>query len=210
MRGRSTRVLLFALTASLSTAQAIDAQDRMPPLAAEQMTEAQKQAVAEFRQARGAELTGPFVPLLRSPEVLSRARAMGDYLRFRSALPPRLSELVILMTAREWTQRYEWNAHAPVAAKAGITAETIKAIADGRRPEKMTDDESILYDFCQELQKNHGVSDATYGRAAARFGEQGVIDTVGIVGYYTLLAMTLNAARTPAADTVPALAAFPR
>ena len=93
--------------------------NRLPPLPAERLSEAQRQAVAEFRAARGADLTGPFHPLLRSPELMTRTRAMGDYLRYKTTLPPRLSELVILMTARAWTQQYEWNAHYPIAIKAG-------------------------------------------------------------------------------------------
>src|SRR5712691_7542892 len=111
------------------------AQDRMPPIPADKMTAAQKQAVADFKTARGADISGPFVPLLRSPEVMSRARAMGDYLRFRSSLPPRLSELVILLTARRWTQQYEWNAHQPLALQGGLRADIVKAVAEGRRPD---------------------------------------------------------------------------
>src|SRR5262245_31534166 len=121
MRRLRTAVWLAALTAALPAA----AQDRMPPIAADGWTPAQKRAVEEFKTARSAEISGPFVPLLRSPEVMTRARAMGDYLRFRSALPPRLSEFVILMISRQWTQQYEWNAHAPLARQAGVAAETI-------------------------------------------------------------------------------------
>ena len=187
------------------------AQDRMPPLAADTLTEAQKTAIGEFKAARSAEVSGPFIPLLRSPEVMSRTRAMGDYLRFRSALPPRLSEFVILLTARQWTQNYEWNAHEPLARQAGVTTATIAAIADGRRPDRMTEDEEILYTLLDELRRTQSVSDATYARAVAAFGEQGVVDALGITGYYTLLAMVLNTARTPLpAGAKPALTAFPR
>jgi 4-carboxymuconolactone decarboxylase len=190
---------------------AVSAQDRMPPIATEKLTDAQRKAVEEFKAARNADVTGPFVPMLRSPEVMSRARAMGDYLRFKSALPPRLSEFVILLTARRWTQQYEWNAHQPLALQAGVTREVVSAIAEGRRPETMSEDEEVLYTFCDELQRNQSVSDATYARAIARFGEAGVIDTVGITGYYTMLAMVLNTARTPLPDgSKPALAPFPR
>src|SRR4029434_4401943 len=132
---------------------------------------------------------------------MTRARAMGDYLRFKSALPPRLSEFVILLTAREWMQQYEWNAHYPIAVKAGVKREILDAIAEGRRPTEMSEDQTILYAFCQELHRDKAVSDATYGRALKAFGEQGVVDTIGITGYYTLLAMTLNTARTPAGET---------
>jgi len=118
---------------------------------------------------------------------------------------------VILLTARRWTQQYEWNAHQPLALQAGVNRDVVSAIAEGRRPEKMSEDEDILYTFCDELQRNQSVSDATYARAVARFGEAGVIDTVGITGYYTVLAMVLNTARTPLPDgSQTALAPFPR
>jgi 4-carboxymuconolactone decarboxylase len=175
--------------------------DRLPPIAVDRLTAAQREAVDAFKTARGAEISGPFYPLLRSPELMTRTRAMGDYLRFKSALPPRLSEFVILMTAREWTQQYEWNAHYPIAVKAGVKREILDAIAEGRRPTGMSDDETILYEFCQELHHDKAVSDATYARALKAFGEQGIVDAIGISGYYTLLAMTLNTARTPAGET---------
>jgi 4-carboxymuconolactone decarboxylase len=186
-------------------------QDRMPPIAPEKLTDAQKKAIEEFKAARSAEVSGPFVPLLRSPEVMNRARAMGDYLRFRSVLPPRLSEFVILLTSRQWTQNYEWNAHEPLARQGGLSPDIIKAIAEGRRPEHMAEDEDILYTFCDELARTRGVSDATYARAVAKFGEQGVIDTLGITGYYTMLAMVLNTARTPLPGNArPQLTPFPK
>jgi 4-carboxymuconolactone decarboxylase len=207
MRATITRTIAVLVCAA---APAL-AQDRMPPIAADKLTEAQKKAIEEFRTARSAEISGPFVPLLRSPEVLGRARAMGDYLRYRSALPPRLSEFVILMTARAWTQNYEWNAHEPLARQAGLQVAVIKAIADGRRPDNMADDEEILFSFCDELRRNQSVSDATYARAVTKFGEQGVIDTVGLVGYYTMIAMVLNTARTPLpGGASPVLTPLPR
>jgi 4-carboxymuconolactone decarboxylase len=133
---------------------------------------------------------------------------MGNYLRYNSALPPRLSEFVILLTARHWSQAYEWGVHQPIATTAGVPTETIRAIAEGRRPGGLTEDETILYDFCDELQRNQAVSDVTYARAASKFGERGVIDLVGIVGYYTLQAMVLNTARVPPDAGVPALPAI--
>jgi len=206
------RVALALATAVLICAAApARAQDRMPPIASDTLTEAQKKAVEEFKAARSVEISGPFIPLLRSPEVLTRARALSDYLRYRSALPPRLSEFVILMTARAWTQNYEWNAHEPLARQAGLNPAVIKAIAEGRRPEGMADDEEILFALCDELRRNQSVSDQTYARAVAKFGEQGVIDTIGLTGYYTMIAMVLNTARTPLpAGAAAGLAAFPR
>jgi 4-carboxymuconolactone decarboxylase len=175
--------------------------DRLPPIPIAQMTPAQREAVEAFKVARSAEVTGPFHPLLRSPELMTRTRAMGDYLRYKSALPPRLSEFVILMTARAWAQQYEWNAHYPIAVKAGLKAEIANAIAEGKRPANMSEEETVLYDFCQELHRDKSVSDATYARAVKAFGEQGVVDTIGISGYYTMLAMVLNVSRTPAGAT---------
>jgi 4-carboxymuconolactone decarboxylase len=196
-------VLGFSMTAT--------AQDRLPPIPPEKLTEAQKKAVAEFAAARKVDPSGPFIPMLRSPEVMNRARAMGDYLRYNSVLPPRLSEFAILITARRWTQNYEWDAHASLAAKGGLASEIISALADGRRPDRMADDEDVLYRLCTELQENQSVSDSTYARGVAAFGEQGVIDIVGISGYYTLLAMVLNTSRTPVPEGhMPALKPFPR
>ncbi len=198
------------IVAALAVPVAAVAQDRMPPIPAERLTDAQKQAMAEFRTARKAELSGPFWPLLRSPEVMTRARAMGDYLRFTSVLPPRLSEFTILITARQWSQAYEWDLHAPLAEKGGLAPSIISAVSEGRRPNRMADDEEVLYTFCDELHRNKSISDATYARAVARFGEQGVIDILGITGYYTMLAMVLNTARTPIPEGHAPLRTFPR
>ena len=201
-------VLTFVL--SFSFCMSAEAQDRMPPIPADKMTEAQKKAAAEFTAARG-NLTGPWVALLRSPEVVNRARALSDYLRFNSVLPPRLSEFVILITARQWSQPYEWNAHHTLALKGGLNPEIAKAIAEGRRPQHMAEDEDVAYDFCMELHRNHSVSDPTYARALSKFGEQGIIDMIGLTGYYTMISMVLNTARTPLpAGAPPALAPFPR
>src|SRR5690349_24991788 len=126
-----------SLLIGLSLAATVLAQDRMPPIAADKLTEAQKKAIEEFKVARGNDVSGPFGPLLRSPEVMTRARAMGDYLRFKSTLPPRLSEFVILLTARHWTQQYEWNAHQPLALRGGLNGDIVKAVAEGRRPDGM-------------------------------------------------------------------------
>jgi 4-carboxymuconolactone decarboxylase len=194
----------------IATPMAI-AQDRMPPIAIEKLTEAQKKATEEFKAARGNEISGPFVPLLRSPEVMTRARAMGDYLRFRSVLGPRLSEFVILLTARRWTQNYEWHAHAPLALKGGLKPAIVDAIADGRRPAQMAPDEQALYDLVDELLRNQSVSDPTYATAIAQVGEHGVIDAVALVGQYSMLAMVLNTARTPLPQGAqPVLKPFPK
>src|SRR5262249_40394104 len=132
----------------------------------------------------------------RSPEVMLRAKAMSDYLRFQSTPGPHLNEMVILITAREWTQQYVWNAHRPAALKAGLRNEIVDAIAEGRRPPGMSEDEEIAYDLATEILRLKRVSDVSYGRAVARFGEQGVIDLLGVIGYYNFLAIVMNATRT--------------
>jgi 4-carboxymuconolactone decarboxylase len=201
-------VLMLAVIAAIAAPGA--AQDRMPAIPAGQLTDAQKKAIEEFKAARRVDISGPFVPLLRSPEVMSRARAMGDYLRFRSSLPPRLSEFVILLTARRWTQQYEWHAHLPLALQGGLTNEIVSAIAEGRRPGKMAVDEEAVYTLWDEVQRTMGVTDATYLRAVNSVGEQGVIDLLGITGYYTTLAMVMNTTRTPLpAGVEPPLAPLP-
>jgi 4-carboxymuconolactone decarboxylase len=204
-------VLLAVIVAGTFTSGEAQERDRMPPIPADKLTGAQKKAIEEFKAARSTDISGPFVPLLRSPEVMSRARAMGDYLRFQSSLPPRLSEFVILLTARRWTQQYEWNAHQPLALKGGLRADVVTAIADGRRPSAMAEDEDAVYTLWDEVQRNQSVGDPTYARAVAKIGEQGVIDVLGITGYYTMLAMVMNTARTPLPEGVkPPLAPLPR
>src|SRR6478735_12350856 len=184
--------------------------DRMPAIPADKLTPEQKKASDDFAAERKTPVFGPFVPLLRSPEVMLRARAMGDYLRYKSVLPPQLNEFAILITARRWTQEYEWAVHQPIAVKAGLKAEITQAVAEGRRPQGMSSDEEIVYEFCTELHQNHSISDATYARALARFGEQGIIDLTGVNGYYTFLAMVLNTARTAVPRNAPTIPPFPR
>jgi 4-carboxymuconolactone decarboxylase len=179
--------------------------DRLPPIPAEQWSAAQRsQAQPIIDGPRGA-LVSPFIPLLRSPELMGHAQRMGEYLRYRSALNLRLSELAILITARHWSQQVEWAIHAPIALKNGVAEATIEAIAQGRRPETCPQDEATVYAFSTELQQNKGVSDLTWSRAIELFGEQGVIDLIGINGYYSFLSMVMNASRT----AVPASTAAP-
>lgn len=204
------RLLAVTFVVGLACGTLASAQDRLPPLPADKLTPAQKKTVDEYRKARGGEPAGPWAVLTRSPELMSRTLMLSDYLRFNSTLPPRLSEFVILMTAREWGQNYEWNAHHALALKGGLNPEVAKAVAEGRRPVQMAEDEASLYDLIQELLHNRTVSDSTYTRAVSKFGEQAVVDAVSISGYYTMIAMLLNTARTPLGPGIPApLPAFP-
>jgi 4-carboxymuconolactone decarboxylase len=189
-------VAAAALAACCLLSAPAAAQDRMPPIAADKLTEAQKRAAETFAEGRGYQIRGPFVPLIRSPEVMLRAKAISDYLRFKNTLDQRLVEMLILITAREWTQQYVWNSHYPQALKAGLKREIADAIADGRRPTGMAEDEETAYDLAVEILRLKRVSDASYGRAVDRFGEQGVIDLLGVVGYYNFLAIVMNTTRT--------------
>lgn len=172
--------------------------DRLPPLLFEQLSAVQRVAAQAIIDGPRGALYGPFVPLIRSPELMTAAQLMGEYLRYRSAIGTRLSELAILVTARHWNQQVEWAIHAPIAAQEGIAADVIDAIAHGRRPAGLVAEDAAVYDFCVELQRDRRVSDATYGTALACFGEQGVVDLMGLNGYYTFLAMVMNGAQTAA------------
>jgi 4-carboxymuconolactone decarboxylase len=199
--------LLFVSAAS-ATSTAL-AQQRLPTIPPDQYTADQKKAAEEFLAARQRPVFGPFQPMMHSPEVMNLARSMGDYLRYHSSVGNALSELVILVTAREWSQDYEWYVHQPIALKAGISKSVTDAIAEGRRPAGMSADEEIVYDFTIELLKNKRVSDATFDRADQRFGKKGVVDIAGIIGYYSFLAMQLNMARYEFAGEGPRLSRFP-
>jgi len=170
--------------------------DRMPPIPNERWTEAQANAADEFARMRGQQVFGPFALMLRSPEVMLRAAAMGDYMRYRTSLPPALNEFIILLTARHWSQQFEWYVHQPAALKAGLSKSIVAAVAAGRRPETMSSDETIVYDFTTELLRLKKISDAAFTKARERFGENGVIDMVGVAGYYSFLSMMMNAAQT--------------
>jgi 4-carboxymuconolactone decarboxylase len=202
--------LSVALSATLAYAACTAAGDRLPTVPPEKYTDEQKKAAEEFKAARKVPVFGPFEPMLHSPQLMNQARAMGDYLRFNSAIGNVLSELAILIAAREWTQDYEWYVHAPIALKAGIRPDVIDAIAEGRRPDALSEDEQIVYDFLTELNRNRGVSDATFERADRRFGKKGVVDLTGINGYYAFLAMQLNVARYPIPTDGKSLTRFPR
>ena len=174
------------------------AEGRFKELTPETMTPEQRR-VAEAIQSgpRGAGLRGPFNALLRSPELADCVQKVGEYVRFRTSIPQRLNELAIIIAGRRWTAQYEFYAHRRLALQAGLKPEIVDAVADGRRPDAMQDDEAIVYDFATELLHTGGVSEPVYQRALDRFGERGVIDLVGAAGYYTLVSLVLNVARVP-------------
>ena len=169
---------------------------RLPP--PRTLDEAQAAAVKAFEASRGRGPFGPFATLLHSPELMARCEAMGEYLRYRTALEPRLSELAILVVARHWNQPVEWAIHQPIALQAGVPEDVADAIGRGDRPKTLRPDETALYNFCRELCRTRTVGEAAYQAALEHFGARGVIDLTGICGYYALLAGVMNVAGTEA------------
>ena len=171
---------------------------RFSEIAPEQMNEAQREACAQMVAGKRGRVPPPFQALLRSPTLCTRAQSLGEFLRYDSALPSRLSELAILVTARFWTAQYEWHVHATMAEKGGLDPKIIAAIAAKRDPAAlMQEDERVVYGFARMLHERHKVDDATYAEAQHCLGERAVVDLVGILGYYTLISMTLNVFEVP-------------
>ena len=170
---------------------------RLGPIPEDKMTDAQKAAVAAVMSGPRGHMGGPFSALLRSPELMNRVQKVGEYLRFQCPLDKRLGEFAAIIAARHWSQQFEWWAHYRQALEAGLKAEIGDAVAEGRRPTGMAEDEEILYDFLTEALNNKGVSDTTYARTVKKYGEQGVIDLLAVAGYYGLLALVMYVARTP-------------
>ena len=156
------------------------------------MTPEQQRAAEEFKRLRGVEPFGPFIDLLVSPELMTRVGALGEYLRYRSSLPPRLSEFAILVTAAHWQQQFEWDIHAPIALKAGVPQAAIDALWMKKKPERLEADAEALYELCIALHEERALPRDTKQRAEAALGEQQVMDAIAICGYYALLAMVLN------------------
>jgi 4-carboxymuconolactone decarboxylase len=172
--------------------------DRLPPLAAEAMSEEQRRAAAELAAGPRGGVRGPFIALLRSPELMARLQKVGEYLRYGSALERRLGEFAMLIVSRHLTQQFEWQVHYPLAIEAGLAKETADALAQGARPRGMREDEEAVHDFCSELLHAHGVAETTYQAAAQQLGERGVVELVGLVGYFVTVSLVMNVAHTPA------------
>jgi len=180
--------LLFAGSAFALTGE------RMPELPLDKMTPAQRTVADSIMSGPRKGMSGPFNAWLRSPELADRLQKVGEYVRFNTSLDKRLNEMAIIMTAQYWGSQYEWYAHAPLAIKAGLDPEIVAALGVGNKPEKMKDDEAIVWEFTTQLRRDHGVNDAIYAKAVEKFGENGVMDLVGVNGYYDVVAMTLNVA----------------
>lgn len=201
------KIAIVAGLLALSSASLVYAEDigRFPPLKTEEMSPAQK-AFADTLTApprNGSHANPPFRAYIRSPELAERLIALADYVRYRTSLPPRLSEMAILITARQWMAQYEWYAHYPQAMKGGLDPKVAASIAAGTRPEGMKDDESALYDLATSLYRDHAVSDAVYRAAYAAFGERGIMDMIGIIGFYDITSMTLLTMQAGVPDGQP-------
>jgi 4-carboxymuconolactone decarboxylase len=165
---------------------------RLPIIDPDEMTERQREIAARIAGRRGA-VRGPFQVWLNSPELCEKVEALGAYARFESGLPLRLRELSLLMAARHWDAQYSWNAHVGKAVEAGIPAAAVRAIAERREPVFDREEDAAFHRFCAEILEDHFVSEATFRRAEKHFGAQGLVDAVGALGNFSMLAMCLNA-----------------
>ena len=192
MRYRSI-VALISVLALASQVASSQEPARFAPLTAEQLNAEQKVWADSIKAPpRNANFANPpYRAYIRAPELAPRLTSLSDYVRWNTSLPPRLSELAILITARHWTAQYEWSAHYPLALKGGLDPKVAADIAAGNRPEGMKDDEAALYDLATQLRRDKQVSDATYKAALQQFGERGIMEIIAIIGYYDLVSMTL-------------------
>jgi 4-carboxymuconolactone decarboxylase len=175
--------------------------ERMAEIPLDKMTPAQRTVAEAIMSGPRKGMSGPFNAWLRSPELADRLQKVGEYVRFNTSLDKRLNEMAIIMTAQYWGSQYEWYAHAPLAIKAGLDPDVVAALGAGNKPEKMKDDEAIVWEFTTQLRRDHGVNDAIYAKAVDKFGENGVMDLVAVNGYYDVVSMTLNVAHvSPPAD----------
>jgi 4-carboxymuconolactone decarboxylase len=177
---------------------------RLPKLSPEAFT-AEQRALADSIKSgpRGVfKLSGPFAIYLHSPAFGELAQKLGGHVRFKTSVPPRLSELAILCTAHFWKAQYEWAAHAVIAEKQGVKPETIRAIQLGKPPKSAPKDEIAIYDFVKELYARRRVSTPTFNRVKKLLGDAGTVELVGILGYYAMVSMTLNTFRAPLPEGV--------
>ena len=166
----------------------------------EQRRTAEQRALVEAINSgpRGSTaIQGPFAVYLHAPAYGLLAQQLGGFVRLKTQVPPRLSELAILLTAKFWRAQYEWYAHAKIATSVGLKPEIVSAILAGRKPKQLAKDEAAIYDFVKELYGARRVSDKTYKRVQSVLGDSATVELVGILGYYVLVAMTLNVFRMP-------------
>ena len=178
---------------------------RFTPLTLETMNAAQRTVAEKMLSGPRKGMKGPFSTLLRHPELCDKVQALGEVIRFRNAIPDPLKEMAIIITGRHWTASYEFQAHRRMAIDAGLSPAICDAIAEGKRPSAMSADEAAIYDFCSQLLSTGQVSDGPYEKVKARFGDQGIVDLIGTVGYYCIASLTLNVDRHPLPEGAVAL-----
>jgi 4-carboxymuconolactone decarboxylase len=177
---------------------------RLRDIPESEMTAKQREVMAEIQSSRGrGTLGGPFGVMLHAPDYGDLAQKLGAFCRYKTAVPPRLSEFTILVIGRMWRSQYEFWVHAPIAEKAGVPKQTIADLRAGRRPARLSKEERAIYEFVEELHKTRRVSDKTYGKVHALFGDSGMVEFAGILGYYTLVAMSLNIFNVPLPEGQP-------
>ena len=185
--------------ATMLTGPAISKQPRFPQLTMDQLDEKQKPLGEQIMKVSSVGLGGPYNPMIRSPVLGQRLFDLFYYLRWQTSVPTRLNEFALLIIARQWRSQVEWFAHAPLAAKAGLSADIIAELKEGKRPAKMAEDEALTYDFVTELTTTQKVSDETFARAKKVFSDQQIVDLTAVAGNYVMVAMMLAMAE----ETVP-------
>jgi 4-carboxymuconolactone decarboxylase len=209
-RGTLLTILLLITVAYAQTPAIHLRGDRFKPLEYASMTAEQKTLVDHLLAGERHTTDGPFNVLLRSPELGDLEQKLGAQIRFHSSLAPRLNEFAILLTARHWNAQYEWYAHRRLALAAGVSPAIADSIAEGKRPASMQPDEEAVYNFATELFKTKQVSDAAFNAAVSKLTERGVVDLMGVIGYYHFVSMVLNVDRYPLPEGVqPPLKALP-
>ena len=185
--------------ATLFAPPATGKEPRFRQLTMDQLDEKQKPLGEEIMNVSSTGIGGPYNSLLRSPVLGQRLFDLFHYLRWETSVPIRLNEFAILIIGRQWRSQVEWFAHAPIAAKAGLSADIIAELKTNKRPSNMAEDEALVYDFVTELTTTKKVSDETFARARKLFNDQQIVDLTMVAGNYVMVAMLLAMAE----QTVP-------
>jgi 4-carboxymuconolactone decarboxylase len=170
---------------------------RFPKLAPEAMSPAQREVAAEITAGPRGEVRGPFIALIHNPELAGKVQKLGEHLRWKGKLPPKLKELAVLVTARRWTCQHEWVMHSKLALDGGLAAPIVEAIREAREPGGMLPEEMAVYTFCRELHASGRAGDVAFGEVEKHFGLDGALELIALNGYYTMMAMVLNTAGLP-------------
>lgn len=180
-----------------------DRPSRIPLFPTEAMTDAQRAVYQAIVNGPRGKVVGPLRAALHSPELADRWQRLGELLRYRTSLPPRSSELAILVVARHWDSQFEWYAHAPIAGQAGVPPALIEAIRTSATPGALAAADRAVLDYCAELLREHAVRDTTYAAARELLGDTGIVELTALIGYYSMVAMTLNAHEIPLPPGTP-------